>query len=335
MVIAGDIGGTKTVIALFDDVREELTTFREQTFFSREHRSLEDILERFLTAEKRPLIGAACFGVAGAVVEGKSQATNLPWAMDEIALARVLGVPRAKLLNDLEAAAYGMLHVEPADLCVLQAGQRRQGNIAVIAAGTGLGEAFLVWDGARHLAVASEGGHADFAPQNDLEIDLLRFLQKAFGHVSYERVLSGPGLFNVYRFLREAGYAPEPAAVRERLEREDPSAVVSELGQAGRDPLSQKALEMFVSIYGAAAGNLALKGLAVGGVFVGGGIAPKIQAALANGRFIEAFRAKGRFAKLMESIPVHLALNPRTPLLGAAHFAHQMVGRAPAHTAAA
>ncbi len=333
MLLAGDIGGTKTVIALLDEAGDRLRVVREETFPSRQHASLEEILERFLAGGDRPPIRAACFGVAGAVVEGKSQATNLPWAMAESALAEALRVPHVKLLNDLEAAAYGMLHLEPAERCELQRGVPRKGNMAVIAAGTGLGEAILVWDGARHLAVASEGGHADLAARNDLEIALLRFLQHEFGHVSYERVLSGPGLFNIYRFLRASGYGVEPAWVTSRLEREDPSAVVSELGLAGTDPLCQKALDMFVSIYGAAAGNLALKALAVGGVYVGGGIAPKIQPKLTNGSFIAAFREKGRFAGLLESIPVHLALNPRVPLMGAAHYAREMLRGAPGQTA--
>jgi len=226
------------------------------------------------------------------------------------------------------------LYLPPEDLVVLHAGQPRKGNIAVIAAGTGLGEAILFWDGSRYAAIASEGGHADFAPQNDLEIDLLRFLQKQFGHVSYERALSGPGLLNIYRLLRDSHYAPEAAWARERVEGDHASSAISELGLAGADPLCAKALDMFVSIYGAAAGNLALKALAVGGVFVGGGIAPKILPKMLDGTFMAAFRAKGRFAGLMDSIPVRLALNPRAPLIGAAHVARALLAPAPARAAA-
>jgi glucokinase len=197
--------------------------------------------------------------------------------------------------------------------------------MVLIAAGTGLGEAILVWDGARHLVIASEGGHADFAPRNDLEVDLLRFLQKEFGHVSYERVLSGPGLYNIYRFLRDTGHALEPQWLGDRLRSGDPSAVVSEVGLAGGHPLCTTALDLFVSIYGAEAGNLALKALAVGGVFIGGGIAPKISAKLADGSLLAAFSDKGRYRDLMGSIPVHLVLDPRAPLLGAAHVARELL----------
>jgi glucokinase len=230
-------------------------------------------------------------------------------------------------LNDLEAAGYGVLTLPRRDLEPLQSGKARKGNMVLIAAGTGLGEAILVWDGARHRVVPSEGGHADFGPRNDLEMDLLRFLQKEFGHVSYERVLSGPGLFNIYRFLRDTGVAPEPEWLADRLRSGDPSAVVSEVGLAGGHPLCAMALELFVSIYGSEAGNLALKALAVGGVFVGGGIAPKISARLADGGFLAAFCDKGRYSPLMGSIPIHLVLNLRAPLLGAAHVARDLLRR--------
>jgi glucokinase len=326
MFLAGDIGGTKTLIALFEEAGDRLRAVREETFHSRDHASLEEILGRFLAGGERPPIQAGCFGVAGAVVDGKSHTTNLPWALDELTLANALRIPRVKLLNDLEAAAYGMLYLEGDELCTLQAGVRRLGNIGVIAAGTGLGEAFLVWDGARHLVVASEGGHVDFAPRGEDQIALLRFLQREFDHVSYERVLSGPGLFNIYRFLRETGAAPQPAWVQARLEREDPPAVISELALNGKDALCQRALDLCTSIYGAAAGNLALKGLCVGGVFIAGGIGPKIQAKLQQGGFMKAFRDKGRFEALLASIPVHLSLNPKAPLLGAAHGARTLLG---------
>jgi glucokinase len=230
-------------------------------------------------------------------------------------------------LNDLEATGYGVLTLPPHGLERLHAGKARKGNMALIAAGTGLGEAILAWDGARHRVIPSEGGHADFAPRNDLQVDLLRFLQKEFGHVSYERVLSGPGLYNIYRFLRETGYAPEPQWLGDRLRKEDPSVVVSEVGLAGGHPLCTGALDLFVSIYGAEAGNLALKALAVGGVLVGGGIAPKIRAKLADGSFLAGFQDKGRYRDLMASIPVHLVLEPRAPLLGAAHVARDLLRR--------
>jgi len=327
VILAGDIGGTKTVLALFDDEGDGLDAIREEVFPSREHASLEEILRQFLAAAGRPALRAACLGVAGPVMDGRSRVTNLPWEMDERTLGAALEVPRVRLLNDLEAAAHGMLGLPPEDLCVLQGGRERRGHMAVIAAGTGLGEALLIWDGARHAAVASEGGHADFAPRDDLEIDLLRFLRRDLGRVSYERVLSGPGLLSIYRFLRDRDRTPEPAWIGERMAGEDPGAVISEVGLAGKDPVCARALDMFVAIYGAAAGNLALTALTVGGVFVGGGIAPKIRPKMADGTFVAAFRAKGRFSPLMESIPVRLALNPRAPLFGAARVARDL--RAP------
>ncbi len=321
MILAGDIGGTKTVIGLFEAAADRLHAVREETFPSRSHSTLEEVLDRFLARESRPPLDAACFGVAGPVVEGRTRTTNLPWELDERKLAEALQVPRAKLLNDLEAAAYGMLYLEPTDLCVLQPGLKRKGNIAVIAAGTGLGEAIVYWDGARHHPLASEGGHADFAPQTDLEGELLLYLRREFGHVSYERLLSGPGLLNIYRFLRDTGHAMEPEWLREQIDQGDPAALISQMGLQGEHPLCTRALDLFTSVYGAEAGNLALKALAVGGVYVGGGIAPKILPKLQDGTFLHAFTDKGRFTELMRTIEVKVALNPRAPLIGAAHYA--------------
>jgi glucokinase len=316
------VGASKTVVALFE--AGSLRPLREATFASAGFASLEAVLRRFLEEAPPGPVAAACFGVAGPVVDGRSVTTNLPWRVEEGSLARALGVPRVRLINDLEATGHGVLALPAGDLAPLQTGRLLRGNAVVIAAGTGLGEAILYWDGSRHRVSASEGGHADFAPRNDLEVDLLRFLQKEFGHVSYERVVSGPGLLNVYRFLRDTGETPEPAWLRTRLAGEDPAAVISEVGLAGAHPLCAQALDLFVSVYGAEAGNLALKALAVGGVFVAGGIAPKIQAKLLDGTFLRAFADKGRYADLMAAIPVHLVLNPRAPLLGAARLAQEL-----------
>jgi glucokinase len=320
MILAGDIGGTKTVIGLFEQAGGRLQAVREETFPSKSHASLEAILDRFLGGGSRQALRSACFGVAGPVIEGRSKTTNLPWELDEPTLEKALQVPRVKLLNDLEAAAYGMLHLDPTDLCVLQPGLKRQGNITVIAAGTGLGQAILYWDGAHHHPIASEGGHADFAPRTDLEVDLLNYLRREFGHVSCERLLSGPGLFNIYRFLRDSGDATEPEWLRQRIAQGDPGAVISQIGLAGEHPLCTRALDLFCSVYGAEAGNLALKALSVGGVYIGGGIAPKILPRLQDGAFIRAFTDKGRLSDLMRSIEVKVALNPRAPLIGAAHY---------------
>ncbi len=236
MILAGDIGGTKTVVALFERRDDRLELRRDATFPSRDHASLEEILTRFLE-EDPAAIDAACFGVAGPVVGGQARTTNLPWTLDEAELARAVGARRVKLLNDLEAAAYGMLELGSDERARLNAGADAgaRGNVAVIAAGTGLGEAVLFWDGARHHAVASEGGHASFAARTDEEIALLRFLQAELGqHVSTERVLSGPGLYNIYRFLRETGSAPEPDWLTAQIERGDPGAAVGRVGLEGR-----------------------------------------------------------------------------------------------------
>jgi glucokinase len=330
MIVAGDIGGTKTVVALFEESGGTLAPVRDETFKSRENKSLEEILGKFLKGEK---LKAGCFGVAGAVIEGKAQTTNLPWSLDEKALAAAIGAPRVKLLNDLEAAAYGMLHLRPDELVSLNltplnpaaagGAAPRKGNVAVIAAGTGLGEAMLYWDGQHHQPLASEGGHCDFAPRTDIEIDLLRYLREKFhGHVSYERILSGPGFMNVYEFLRDRGYHPETPSLRERLKTSEiPSATITQLGLTGEDALCAATNDLFCAVYGAEAGNLALKCVAVGGLYVGGGIAPKMLAAIQKGPFMEAFSDKGRFSGLMKSLPVFVAVNPRAPLIGAAHYA--------------
>ncbi|HWQ69018.1 MAG TPA: glucokinase [Patescibacteria group bacterium] len=326
MILAGDIGGTKTVIGLFEEAGNRLHAIREETFPSQNYSTLEEILNQFLGPGSRPPLRIACFGVAGPVIDGKSKVTHLPWMLDEHRLAEVLDIPQVRLLNDLEATAYGMLHLDPTHLCVLQPGLTRKGNIAVIAAGTGLGEAILYWDGTRYHAIATEGGHADFAPRSDLEVELLRYLQREYGHVSYERVLSGPGLFNIYRFLRDSGVAEEPEWLRTRLAEDDAGAVISEMGLTGDEPLCTKALNLFVSIYGTEAGNLALKAFAIGGVYIGGGIAPKILPKLQEGTFTRAFSDKGRFAELLRSIDVKVALNLRAPLIGAAHYGLRLVG---------
>jgi len=312
-------------VALFEAEARGLRLLRDATLPSADFKSLEAVVRRFLGEGPAPRIAAACFGVAGPVVDGRCVTTNLPWEADEASLAKAIPARRVRLLNDLEAAAYGVLTLPPRALAPIQRGEARKGNMVLIAAGTGLGEAILLWDGARHRVSASEGGHADFGPRSELEIDLLRFLKREFDHVSYERVLSGPGLHNIYRFLRGRGHAPEPSWLRDRMEREDPSAVVSEVGLAGGHPLCTTALDLFVSIYGSEAGNLALKALALGGVFIGGGIAPKIRAKLTDGNFLRTFCDKGRYRDLLRSIPVHLVLDPRAPLLGAASVARDLL----------
>ena len=327
MILAGDVGGTKTVVALFEIESGGLRLVSDATFPSTAHASFEEILTRFLEDHSRPRIETACFGVAGPVVGGRVTATNLPWTLDEEALARTTGAGCTKLLNDLEAMAYGMLGLADDDRAILNRGAKTAptANAAVISAGTGLGQALLVWDGKRHVPIASEGGHVDFAPRTDQEIELLGFLRQEFGdHVSYERLLSGPGLHNIYRFLRSAGHEVEPGWLAERMGTEDPSVVIGEVGLAGKDSLCAESLDLFASIYGAQAGNLVLTAMALGGLFIGGGIAPKLLPVLQRGGFMRAFTDKGRFSALLESVEVSVALNPRMPLLGAAGYAAQL-----------
>jgi glucokinase len=262
----------------------------------------------------------ASFGVAGPVVAGRASITNLPWVMDEEQLQAALHLSSVRLLNDLAAIAHAVPFLESADLHTLNEGQPApDGNIAVVAPGTGLGEAFLTWDGSRYRPHASEGGHADFAPTNPLEIELLRYLHDRFEHVSYERVCSGRGLPNIYAFLKDSGYADEPAWLAEELAAaDDPTPVIVNTALARECELCVATLDTFVSILGAEAGNLALKVLASGGVYLGGGIPPRILPALEQGPFMQAFRNKGRMSDLLVRFPVHVILNPKVALLGAA-----------------
>jgi glucokinase len=319
VILAGDVGGTKSHLGLFRVADGTLTLLREHRYPTTNFKSLEDVCADFLSAGKEP-IASACFGVPGPIIAGEARATNVHWRMQQASLTRALGGTRVRLINDLGAAAYGVMHLADSEVCVLQHGafQLHQGDIAIIAAGTGLGEAALVFENARYYAVASEGGHATFAPGDDEQIELYRYLRVRFGHVSAERVLSGPGLFNIYSFLREHRRTPEPDWLTERIANEDASAVVSEVALARRDAECVHALEMFVDIYGGEAGNLALKVLALGGVYLSGGIAPKILPALTDGRFMRAFIDKGRLNEMLSKIEVRVALNQATGLIGAA-----------------
>jgi glucokinase len=326
MILAGDIGGTSTRLGFFEVNGARPRLVVEQTYPSREHQHLEEIVAAFLAAHQlKPR--HACFGIAGPVMQGRVKAANLAWVVDARTLAAELALPSVTLLNDLEANAHGIGVLEPKDFFVLNAGApQASGNAAVISAGTGLGEAGLYWDGQRHRPFACEGGHADFAPRNELESELLGYLrQRGQGErVSYERVVSGPGLQSLYEFLRDTGRGQEPAALAEEMRGADVSAVISRAGLEGRYELCVQALDLFVSLYGAEAGNLALKMMATGGVFLGGGIAPKILDKLKGPTFLEAFTAKGRMKPLLEAMPVQVILNEMTALLGAARCAAQM-----------
>ncbi len=321
MILAGDIGGTSTRLGFFKIDGKRLTAGVESVFASREHKSLEDIVAAFVSEHGLP-VEHACFGIAAPVRNGRCEGVNLPWVVDGRQLAALLGLQAVGLINDLEANGYGIGALEASDFLVLNEGAPgASGNAAVIAAGTGLGEAGLYWDGADYRPIATEGGHSDFAPRNELEIELLRYLQARFAHVSWERVLSGPGLLNIYMFLRDTGRGEEPGWLADAIRERDAAAVISGAAMEGRSPLCAQALDLFVSFYGAEAGNLALKFLATGGVFVGGGIAPKIIGKLKDSTFMSAVVSKGRLKPLLDAIPVRVILNDKAALLGAARCA--------------
>lgn len=321
MILAGDIGGTNTRLALVEAKPVGLRILDQQTFPSRERTSLEAVLEEFLTPRNVDLTRAS-FGIAGPVRNERCEATNLPWVVDSKTVAKRLGLKWVGLINDLEANAYGIAALQSKDLVILNQGARNAtGNQAIISAGTGLGEAGLYWDGQRHRPFPSEGGHADFAPRNHLEMELLDYSLKRYQRVSYERLISGPGLFHIYCFLRDTGQGEEPPWLAEQLRSGDPTPIISQLAVDGKSPLCQQALELFVALYGAEAGNLALKLMATGGVYLGGGIAPKIVSRLTEPVFMNAFTAKGRMRPLLQDIPVRVITNPKTALLGAARHA--------------
>ncbi len=323
MLLAGDIGGTKTNLAIYTPESGPRRPLQEATFVSARYPSLEAVVREFLSQAALP-VEKAVFGVAGPVVEGQSAITNLPWVMDERQMQDTLNLSAVRLLNDLVSIAHAVPVLKSSDLCTLNEGEPSQeGAMAVIAPGTGLGEAFLTRGELGAQAHPSEGGHADFAPTNALQVELLRYLLERFEHVSYERVCSGLGLPNLYTFLRDRDPSQEPGWLTQRLaEADDPTPVIvnTALDQTRPCALCKATLDLFVSILGAEASNLALKTLATGGVYLGGGIPPRILPALQQGKFMPAFCNKGRFSDLMALTPVHVILNAKAPLLGVARY---------------
>ncbi|HYQ70413.1 MAG TPA: glucokinase [Gammaproteobacteria bacterium] len=317
-VLAGDIGGTKTRLAICEVAGTQLQTLVEHSYPSQHYAALEDVIDDFLGAhEHRPQ--AACFGVAGPVRDAESRITNLPWHISAAAIAERFRLRRASLLNDLEATAWGIQALGERDFHNLNTGSvHAAGNAAVIAAGTGLGEAGLCRSGNRLVPFATEGGHTDFSPGNELEIELLRYLKTRHEHVSWERIVSGPGLVMLHAFLCRQHATAAPDWLQTEMQCGDPAAAISRAAQSGRDTCCVAALELFVHLYGVEAGNLALKIMATGGFYIGGGIAPKILAELAGGGFMAAFTRKGRMQALLEQMPVRVILNDRTALLGPA-----------------
>lgn len=326
MLLVGDMGGTKTVLAVFSAETGPHQPLVEKTFPSARYRSLEEVIQEFLKTISMP-IDRACFGVAGPVFAGRAQITNLPWVIDEANLKATFGWSAVKLLNDLEAVGYAVPILEPGDLFTLSAGKPvAGGNIAVLAPGTGLGEAFLTYDSGRYRAHASEGGHVSFAPIDRLQMGLLTYMRevKGYDHVSYERVCSGGlGIPNLYAYLKDTSYAPEPAWLAEKLASSaDPTPVIITAAQDKKNPcdLCSAALDLFVTIVASEAGNLALKVLSTGGIYLGGGIPPRIVAYLKEPKFLEVLQNKGRFNDMLENMPVHVILNAKAGLLGAAAY---------------
>ena len=321
MLLAGDIGGTKTVLAVFSPETGPREPLFEAVYRSADYVGLETIAADFL--EKSGFsVNRASFGVAGPVLRGKAAITNLHWNLDEDYLSRRLRIPEVHLINDLEAVAHALPHVVPSDLHALNIGRPApRSTMAIIAPGTGMGEAFLAWDGAHYRVCPSEGGHSDFAPGTPLEGELLKHLQGKMDHVSLEMVCSGKGIPHIYGFLRDTGFGEEPAWLSDKIQAaEDPTPVIMKtaLDDPAISPMCAKTVEMFVSILGSAAGNLALTVMSTRGVFIGGGIPPRIIPALDNGRFMKSFSRKGRMAAFLKKVPVHIILNPRLPLIGAA-----------------
>lgn len=334
MYLVGDIGGTKTNIAVLDFSGGKFKTEFEVSFLSKDYDSLRTIVKKVYDESLKGKfnITKACFGVAGPVKNGKCDATNLPWLVDSKKIAEVLTLNTSDvfLLNDLEAAAYGIECLEDKDLTTLNKGEEQKGGTrCLISAGTGLGESIMVFDGKNYRPIPSEGGHTDFAPRNKIEMDLLENLMDKYGRISYERVLSGPGLANVYEFFKKTSYQDISAWLSERIKQEDPSAVISEVAMSKKDEACEKALDLFVSVYGAEAGNLALKSLATGGVYIGGGIAPKIIDKIKEGSFMQAFTNKGRLSVMISQMPVKVILNSKHPILGCGNYLNMQNNKMP------
>ncbi len=321
MILAGDVGGTKVHLALYDFINGKLGQTREERFPAKDYSGLAEIVKEFLGADSAT---AACFGVPGPVRDGRLRLTNLPWTLDSRELAVGLGIQHVFLINDLEANGYGIAELGADQIYTLSEGDPSQiGNRALISAGTGLGESILTWNGRFHTPYPSEGGHADYAPRNEDEIDLLRYLKEKYnGRISFERVVSGMGMTGIYEFLREVRGMDEPAWLAERIAAaDDPNSVITEMALSAKSEICEKTLDMFVSAYGAEAGNLALKVLSVGGLYIGGGIAPRILEKLKDGTFMKAFTDKGRLSQLLVNMPVRVILESRAAVMGAAAYA--------------
>jgi glucokinase len=323
VVLAGDIGGTKTSVGLFVRGKKRPEPLLIESFASRKAPNLASLVDRFLKSHPAP-VASACFGIAGPVINGRCKTTNLPWVVSEILLQRRFHWRHVYLLNDLTAAGLAIPLLRRSEMASLNKGAtQKKGNLALISPGTGLGQAMLVYRNGEYIPLSSEGGHVSFSPTTEEQVELWRYLRKKVGHVSVERVLSGSGLVNIYSWLRDSGRFEEPPWLKELMQQQDPAKVISENALRKRNALCEESLRLFVSMLGTVAGNLAVTSLSVGGVYLGGGIPPKILPALKQGSFLKAFLAKGRFADFLSRIPVHVILNDKATLLGAAHAAFE------------
>jgi glucokinase len=329
VILAGDIGGTKTILALYPDEKGVAGgAIREARYESGDYSSLDAVIAGFLRETKASPV-AASFGVAGPVKEGRAQITNLPWAIDAEVIARLFGIPQVFLLNDLQAIATAVPHLRGDELATLNPGTAAErGNIAVVAPGTGLGVGFLVWTGAGYRAYASEGGHASFSPRNSREIELLKYLTRRYGHVSFERVCSGAFLPGIYEFLRDEGSHPEPSWLRDELAKtQDPTPVIVQTALSSKASICEATLDVFVQTLGTLTGNLAVTFLATGGIYLGGGIPPRILERLQRPDFLSAVADKGRFGDFCADLPVHVIMDPGAALRGAACFGEEALRR--------
>ncbi|MEO6801787.1 MAG: glucokinase [Granulicella sp.] len=336
MILAGDVGGTKVHLALYEFAGGKLKSIRDQKFPAHESASLEDVVNKFLAGLEadRSKILAACFGCPGPVKDGRLKLTNLPWTLDARELQTTLCIKHIFLINDLEANGYGIPELAPDKIFTLHAGDPGAvGHRGLISAGTGLGEALLIWDGKRHRPLPSEGGHCDFAARTDREVAMLQYLRRTLnGRVSFERVVSGLGIKNVYGFLRDEEKLDEPQWLRDRFAKEDPNAVIGSCAEDGSSSICFETMKLFAAAYGAEAGNIALKVLASGGMYLGGGISPKILKTLQNGTFLQAFLDKGRLSPLLQAIPVRVILDDTCALLGAAAYAEERAAELSGHS---
>jgi len=321
MLLAGDVGGTKVRLALY--APGAAGSVKERRYLSKDYPDLSSLIEEFLKEESSELITSLCVGVAGAVVDGRCRETNFPWIIDAHLLKEQLQLDKVWVSNDLEAHAWGLKMLKKEEFVLLQAGKKIEGNQALVSAGTGLGEVGLFWDGEKHLPFACEGGHVDYAPTNETECALWQFLKEEFEHVSYERILCGSGIYALYRFLTLSGRAQKDPDIEKLSSKDEPQKLITEKAVKKSSKTCMDVLELFISIYGAECGNTALKFLSVGGLFVGGGIAPHVVPFFKAKNFLNAFRNKGRFSELLDKIPVALVLNEKTALLGAARYAQE------------